>query len=89
MTMNLDVESPQTTRLGEETAVLAGDALLSLAFQHIAAKTAKVSSDRVIQAIAELGSAVGSEGLVAGQVVDLCCEGKQVSLSDLIVHSCP
>lgn len=68
---------------GEETAVLAGDALLSLAFQHIAAKTAKVSSDRVIQAIAELGSAVGSEGLVAGQVVDLCCEGKQVSLSDL------
>ena len=68
---------------GEETAVLAGDALLSLAFQHIAAKTAKVSSDRVIQAIAELGSAVGSEGLVAGQVVDLCCEGKQVSLSEL------
>lgn len=74
---------------GEETAVLAGDALLSLAFQHIAAKTAKVSSDRVIQAIAKLGSAVGSEGLVAGQVVDLRCEGKQVSLNDLRVHSCP
>ncbi|KAM3712648.1 hypothetical protein ACB098_01G198200 [Castanea mollissima] len=72
---------------GEETAFLAGDALLSLAFQHIAAKTAKVSSDRVIQAIAELGSAVGSEGLVAGQVVDLCCEGKQVSLTKLLEAS--
>ncbi|XP_059623085.1 geranylgeranyl pyrophosphate synthase 7, chloroplastic-like [Cornus florida] len=67
---------------GEETAVLAGDALLSLAFEHIAARTV-VSPDRVVQAIAELGSAVGSEGLVAGQIVDLCSEGKLVNLSDL------
>ncbi|XP_042970279.1 geranylgeranyl pyrophosphate synthase, chloroplastic/chromoplastic-like [Carya illinoinensis] len=68
---------------GEETAVLAGDALLSLAFQHVAAKTTKVSPDRVIQAIAELGSAVGSEGLVGGQLMDLCSEGTEVSLSEL------
>ncbi|XP_041003370.1 geranylgeranyl pyrophosphate synthase, chloroplastic-like [Juglans microcarpa x Juglans regia] len=68
---------------GEETAVLAGDALLSLAFEHVAAKTTKVSPDRVIQAIVELGSAVGSEGLVAGQVMDLCSEGTEVNLSEL------
>ncbi|KAL5745176.1 hypothetical protein ACOSP7_026322 [Xanthoceras sorbifolium] len=68
---------------GEDTAILAGDALLSLAFEHVAAKTMNVAADRVLRAIAELGSAVGSEGLVAGQIVDLTSEGKDVSLSDL------
>ncbi|KAE8021980.1 hypothetical protein FH972_007822 [Carpinus fangiana] len=68
---------------GEETAVLAGDALLSLAFEYVAAKTTRVSPESIIQAIAELGSAVGSEGLVAGQITDICSEGTQVSLSKL------
>ncbi|KAG6387598.1 hypothetical protein SASPL_152790 [Salvia splendens] len=68
---------------GEETAVLAGDALLSLAFEHVAAKTTNVGHERVLRAIAELGSAVGSEGLVAGQIVDLTSEGKEVSLDVL------
>lgn len=68
---------------GEETAVLAGDALLSLAFGHIAAKTSHVPADRVVKAITELASAVGSEGLVAGQIVDLVSEGKDVDLNDL------
>ncbi|KAG8373466.1 hypothetical protein BUALT_Bualt11G0027200 [Buddleja alternifolia] len=67
----------------EETAVLAGDALLSLAFEHVAAKTRDVVPHRVVQAIVELGSAVGSEGLVAGQVVDICSEGKSVGLDEL------
>ncbi|XP_022845144.1 geranylgeranyl pyrophosphate synthase 7, chloroplastic-like [Olea europaea var. sylvestris] len=69
---------------GEETAILAGDALLSLSFEHVAAKTPRnVSPQRVIQAVSELGSAVGSQGLVAGQVVDIASEGKQVSLEEL------
>lgn len=68
---------------GEETAILAGDALLSLAFEHVASKTRNVSPDRVVRAIAELGSAVGSEGLVGGQIVDLQSEGKMVSLDVL------
>ncbi|XP_047312802.1 geranylgeranyl pyrophosphate synthase, chloroplastic-like [Impatiens glandulifera] len=68
---------------GEETAVLAGDALLSLAFQHVAAHTRYVPSERVVQAIVELASSVGSEGLVAGQIVDIGSEGKEVNLKDL------
>ncbi|KAJ0100417.1 hypothetical protein Patl1_21258 [Pistacia atlantica] len=68
---------------GEDTAILAGDALLTLAFEHVAAKTFNVSPDRVVQAIAELGSAVGSKGLVAGQIVDIDSEGKNVSLAEL------
>ncbi|KAL3527463.1 hypothetical protein ACH5RR_012119 [Cinchona calisaya] len=68
---------------GEETAVLAGDALLSLAFGHVAAKTSNVSAGRVIKAIAELASTVGSEGLVPRHIVDLTSEGKQVNLNGL------
>ncbi|KAG0565415.1 hypothetical protein KC19_8G188600 [Ceratodon purpureus] len=59
---------------GEDTAVLAGDALLSHAFEHIARATTGVSADRVLRVIAHLGKAVGSEGLVAGQIVDIACE---------------
>ncbi|CAI0451477.1 unnamed protein product [Linum tenue] len=63
-------------KYGEDTAILAGDALLSLSFEHVAARTpSTVSPDRVVRAIAELGSAVGSAGLVAGQIVDIASEG--------------
>lgn len=68
---------------GEETAVLAGDALLSLAFEHVAAMTENVEPQRVVQTIREMGSAIGGVGLVAGQIVDLCSEGKEVSLDEL------
>ncbi|XP_031109951.1 heterodimeric geranylgeranyl pyrophosphate synthase large subunit 1, chloroplastic-like [Ipomoea triloba] len=70
---------------GGEMAVLAGDALLSLAFEHAAAKTTteKVSQSRLVRAIGELAAAVGAEGLVAGQVVDLSSEGKAVDLKEL------
>ncbi|KAL0431815.1 UNVERIFIED_CONTAM: Heterodimeric geranylgeranyl pyrophosphate synthase large subunit, chloroplastic [Sesamum radiatum] len=68
---------------GEATAILAGDALLSLAFEHVAAKTTNVEPQRVVRAIAELGSAIGSEGLVAGQMVDILSAGKVVSLDEL------
>uniref|UniRef100_A0A7N0UBY3 Geranylgeranyl diphosphate synthase n=1 Tax=Kalanchoe fedtschenkoi TaxID=63787 RepID=A0A7N0UBY3_KALFE len=60
---------------GEDVAVLAGDALLSFAFEHIAVSTAGVSKGRILRAVAELAKAIGSEGLVAGQVVDICSEG--------------
>ncbi|XP_047939649.1 heterodimeric geranylgeranyl pyrophosphate synthase large subunit 1, chloroplastic-like [Salvia hispanica] len=60
---------------GEAVAVLAGDALLSLSFEHVASATPGVSPDRVVRAIAELGRSVGSEGLVGGQVADISSEG--------------
>nr|ALJ30094.1 geranylgeranyl pyrophosphate synthase 2 [Stevia rebaudiana] len=62
---------------GESIAVLAGDALLSLAFEHLATRTIGVGPDRVVRAITELASAVGSLGLVAGQIVDISSEGNQ------------
>ncbi|KAI7752079.1 hypothetical protein M8C21_008380 [Ambrosia artemisiifolia] len=69
---------------GYDTAVLAGDALLSLAFEHLATRTIGVEPERVIRAISELGFAVGSLGLVAVQVVDLSRQGTQnVGLNQL------
>lgn len=69
---------------GEDIAILAGDALLSYAFEHIARHTRGVEAERVLQVVADLGRAVGSEGLVAGQVVDLQSEGNgEVELDTL------
>ena len=53
---------------GDDVAVLAGDALLSFAFEHIARATKGVPAERIVRVLADLGTAVGSEGLVAGQV---------------------
>nr|6SXN_F Chain F, Geranylgeranyl pyrophosphate synthase [Picosynechococcus sp. PCC 7002] len=61
---------------GEDIAILAGDALLSYAFEYVA-RTPDVPAERLLQVIVRLGQAVGAEGLVGGQVVDLESEGKE------------
>ncbi|XP_057809557.1 geranylgeranyl pyrophosphate synthase, chloroplastic [Salvia miltiorrhiza] len=60
---------------GEDVAVLAGDALLSLAFEHVAVATRGSAPERILRALGELAKSIGAEGLVAGQVVDICSEG--------------
>ena len=61
---------------GEDIAILAGDGLLAYAFEHVATQTQGASPDRIIKTIAHLARAVGANGLVGGQVVDLESEGK-------------
>ena len=61
---------------GEDIAILAGDGLLAYSFEHVAEQTPDVSMDRVVKVLAILGKAVGADGLVGGQVMDLDCEGK-------------
>ncbi len=68
---------------GEDVAILAGDGLLAYAFEYIATQTKGVSADRVLTAIAHLARAVGADGLVGGQVVDLESEGKDISVETL------
>ena len=69
---------------GESTAVLAGDALLSYAPQIILQKTPKtVSSQTLLRVIEEFVVAAGAEKLIAGQVVDIDSEGKQISKETL------
>lgn len=63
---------------GEEVAILAGDALLALAFEYIARETPRtVPAEKILKVVVEVGKAVGAEGLVAGQVVDIKSEGKE------------
>lgn len=70
-------------RFGEATAILAGDALQSLAFQTIASDESLESQKRV-QLIAELARAAGTpRGMVAGQALDLEAESRQVSEVEL------
>ncbi|KAI3841013.1 hypothetical protein MKX03_018244 [Papaver bracteatum] len=60
---------------GEDVAVLAGDALLAYAFEHIVNETMGVSPIRVVRVVGELAKVIGTEGLVAGQVVDMESSG--------------
>lgn len=60
---------------GEDVAILAGDALLSYAFEHIVNQTRQVAPVNILDVIRRLGKSVGAEGLVGGQVVDLASEG--------------
>ena len=66
---------------GEEYALLAGDALLALAFET--AMKSNLSAEITVKAAKELAKAAGVMGMVGGQVLDLQNEGKKVGVSDL------
>ena len=69
---------------GENVAILAGDALLCSAFHYIAQETKNVSSDRIVELIKRLGTAVGAYGITGGQVMDLESENDDdITIDDL------
>jgi len=67
---------------GEGIAVLAGDALLTIAFE-ILAQAQPAERYSAAAYVAELARAAGSQQLVGGQAADLEAEGKTVSLREL------
>lgn len=70
-------------RFDEATAILAGDALQTLAFKAIAEDEALEQTTRV-RLIAELARAAGTpHGMVAGQAFDLASEGRAISEAEL------
>jgi len=65
-------------KFGEATAILAGDALLTLAFATLA--EAQVEPARRVAVIREVAAAAGTvDGMVGGQVADLEAEGKDIA----------
>jgi geranylgeranyl diphosphate synthase type II len=60
-------------RFGEAVAVLAGDALLTLAFEILCTMASRhpVSTDLAFSAAATLARASGTDGLITGQALDL------------------
>ncbi len=73
---------PTTHRAFDEaTAILAGDALQTLAFRVLAlAPTLKVDATQRLKMITLLADASGTSGMAAGQMMDIESEGKQISL---------
>jgi geranylgeranyl diphosphate synthase type II len=66
-------------RYDEALAILAGDALLTEAFAVVARDAASArgaAAARTLRVVAEIAAASGADGMVAGQVVDLACEGR-------------
>ena len=70
-------------RFDEATAILAGDALQTLAFQTIA-RDEELSPETRVALISELARAAGTpEGMVAGQAFDMEAETHQVNSAQL------
>lgn len=66
---------------GEATAILAGDALQTLAFQQLVRADAPASVRLAL--IEQLSQAAGAQGLVAGQTLDMAATDKSISLEAL------
>ena len=72
---------------GESTALLAGDALLTGAFEAAASNTV-VGAEISAKAVAYLANCAGRYGMVGGQIMDLEGEKKKLTLDELIkLHS--
>lgn len=70
-------------RFDEATAILAGDALQTLAFQTIAEESL-LSAEKRVLLVSELGHAAGTPGgMVAGQARDLEAESRAVTSGEL------
>src|SRR5262245_37001029 len=71
----------------EATAILAGDALLALAFDDIAALPERgVPAARALTAARLLADAAGARGMVAGQYLDIRAEGQRTKATSAQVE---
>ncbi|MCJ7806527.1 MAG: polyprenyl synthetase family protein [Clostridia bacterium] len=69
---------------GEAIAILAGDALLTRAFDTIAKYGMQEGREKkAIRIIAELANAAGTAGMIGGQVLDLEAEGSVPALAEI------
>jgi farnesyl diphosphate synthase len=71
-------------KFGESTAVLAGNSLLTMAFEILASPTLKVSEKVKINLIRKLSECSGHIGIAGGQYLDLSYEKKKVSRNKII-----
>ncbi|AZQ11300.1 (2E,6E)-farnesyl diphosphate synthase [Shewanella khirikhana] len=67
----------------EATAILAGDALQTLAFEIIAEPGSGLKPELQVAMIAALARASGYLGMCGGQAIDLASEGKSIDLNSL------
>ena len=67
---------------GAGLATLAGDALLTMAFELLARQQG-VPAETMLCVVREISEAVGANGMVGGQALDLASEGKRIDMDTL------
>jgi farnesyl diphosphate synthase len=77
---------PTTHRAFDEaTAVLAGDALLTIAFEILAGADTHPSGDVRARLVSELARAAGSNGMIGGQMIDIEAPAHDFGSDDVIL----
>ena len=71
-------------KFGESTAILAGNSLLTLAFEIIADKNYKIKPNQKVELIKKLSECSGHTGIAGGQFLDLSYEKKKIGSSNII-----
>lgn len=72
---------------GDALALLAGDGLLTLAFE-VMLEQKNTSAEALVETVREIAMCAGNFGMVGGQVLDLDAEGKSISHEELrTLHS--
>ena len=69
-------------QFGEATAILAGDALQSLAFETLC-KLDDVSPEIIVELVRLLSANSGCSGMAKGQAIDLAATGQSLSVEQL------
>ena len=67
---------------GDGIAILAGDGLLTLAFE-VMLRQKNADAGKLLKVVNEMSQAAGPNGMVGGQAIDLLCEGKSISMEEL------
>jgi len=70
-------------KYGESTAVLAGNSLLTLAFEILSNKNLKISDNKKVLLIKYISNSSGHEGVAGGQYSDLNFENKKISFNKI------
>ncbi len=75
---------------GEAQAILAGDGLLSYAFEIMTDGALKFNSEGYLKAMHEVALGAGARGMVAGQALDIVSEGDKNADYELLknIHRC-
>ncbi|MCB1644334.1 MAG: polyprenyl synthetase family protein [Pseudomonadales bacterium] len=69
-------------KFDEATAILAGDALQTLAFEQLVLDTGFTAAQKVTL-VTQLAQAAGAAGMVAGQMIDMEGESREISAAEL------
>ncbi len=70
-------------KFDEATAILAGDALQTRAFEVLADEDTHADAEARIELVLALAQAAGMRGMVGGQMIDMESEGKELSAPEI------